>query len=205
MSALKPYSNLENSVSRTFLAMGSILAVGVSSVTLVTPSYANSGSVTFTGSVTAPTCTVAGSAGAAGSGTGITVGMGDVPIDEIVPGNWVGAHSRSFVLTVTCPGDLGYQYARTTFNAAAGSGIDPQDTRMVRLTAGGAEGVAVGIYVAGSYPPVDMTGSPSIRTAFTGTGPTVAVMNLRAQYKRTTAAPKAGTASATLPFTLSYE
>jgi major type 1 subunit fimbrin (pilin) len=174
----------------------------------ILPAEANSGTVTFSGSVSAPTCTVSGSEGATGSGNGLTVPMGDVPINELTAGNWVPEHNRSFVLTVLCPGNMaGYSRARFTFNAPGGSGVDPDDTRMLRLSAGSqARGVAVGIYVSGSVAPLNMGAAPSTTGNFVvAGGNSTARVDLRAQYKRTSAAPRAGSASATLPLTLSYE
>lgn len=169
---------------------------------------ANSGTISFSGNVLSPTCTVSGSAGATGSGNGIAVPMGDVPINELTSGNWVGEHSHSFVLTATCPGNMsGYTRTRFTFNAPGGSGVDPDDTRMLRLTAGSvARGVAIGLYVSGSVTPLNMNAAPSATANFVVAGSnSTARIDLRAQYKRTSATPVAGSANATLPLTLSYE
>jgi major type 1 subunit fimbrin (pilin) len=168
----------------------------------------NSGTVNFSGSVSAPTCTVSGSAGASGSGNGIIVSMGDVPITELTSGNWVGAHSKPFVLTALCPGNMaGYTRTRFTFNAPGGSGVDPNDTRMLRLSAGSrATGVAIGVYVSGSFAPLNMSAAPSTTGNFVASGGnSTARIDLRAQYKRTSATPMAGSASARLPLTLTYE
>jgi major type 1 subunit fimbrin (pilin) len=172
------------------------------------PAQSNSGTVNFSGSVSAPTCTVSGSAGASGSGNGITVPMGDVPITELTSGDWVSAHSNSFVLTALCPGSMaGYTRTRFTFNAPGGSGVDPNDTRMLRLSAGSqARGVAVGVYVSGSFAPLNMGAAPSTTGNFVVSGGnSMARIDLRAQYKRTSAVPMAGSANATLPLTLTYE
>lgn len=170
--------------------------------------HANTGTVNFSGSVSEPTCTVSASGRGSGNGNGMQISLGDVRINDITSGIWQSVNDRAFVLAVTCPGNMaGYTRARVTFNAPGGSGVDPDDTRMLKLTgASTARGVAVGLYLGGQGTPLNMNAAPSVTGNFTVSGGnSIARINMHAQYKRTPATPNPGSAFATLPLTMTYE
>lgn len=176
---------------------------------LATPVQANTGMVSFNAIITAPTCTVAATGAATGSGSDIRLDFGDVPITQLQPGSTWVSHGRDFVLVVTCPGPMnGFTRVRATFTAASGgSGVDPDDPRLLRLTADSiASGVAVGIWQTGTPTPLDLSTNPSLTGNFAlSGGDSVASIRTSAIYSRTPGTPRAGSARATLPFTLTYE
>lgn len=171
--------------------------------------HGNQGTVGFSGNITTPSCTIEGSGGATGSGFGIVLEMGDISLAELQPAStWVPAHGKTFDLVVTCPGNLaGYRTAHAQFLAAVGSGLDPQDSRLLRLTTGSeARGVAVGIWRPSGTGPLDLSTSPRLDGPFTIT-PTngVAIIRVNAILSLTSAATVTGTASALIGFGISYE
>jgi type 1 fimbria pilin len=176
---------------------------------LATQVQANAGIVSFNATITAPTCTIAATGAATGSGNNISLNFGDLPITLLQPGNIWGSHGRDFILVVTCPGPMtGFTRARATFTATSGgSGIDPEDPRLLRLTTEStASGVAVGIWPSSAGAPLDLSTNPSLigNFALSG-GNAVASIRTSAIYSRTSGIPRAGSAKATLPFTLTYE
>lgn len=180
-------------------------------LTLASPivANANQGIIGFDGNITSPTCTVAGTGAASGSGTGITLNFGDLRMSDLQSADtWSAAVGRAFNLVVTCPGNMsGYSTARATLTPAAGSGVDPNDSRLLRLTSGSvARGVAVGLWSSTTSGPLNLSTNPSLTGPFVVTGASgIATINVNAIYSRTAAVPVAGTASATLPFSLTYE
>jgi type 1 fimbria pilin len=176
----------------------------------IAPTQANTGTMSFNATIQVPSCTVAATGSATGSGNNIRVNFGDVPMTQLQPGNtWVVSHGRVFRLLVTCPGAMtGFMRARSTFTAASGgSGTDLDDPRLLRLTAGStARGVAVGIWQSGAGAPLDLSTNPSLTGDFSQSGGNaIAEIRLSTLYSRTSGAPRAGSALAALPFTLTYE
>jgi type 1 fimbria pilin len=176
---------------------------------LATQVQANAGIVNFNATITAPTCTVAATGAATGSGNNISLNFGDSPITPLQPGPIWGSHGRDFILMVTCPGPMtGFTRARAPFTATSGgSGIDPEDPRLLRLTSEStASGVAVGVQPSSAGAPLDLSSNPSLigHFALSG-GNAVASIPTSAIYSRTSGIPRAGSAKATLPFTLTSE
>jgi major type 1 subunit fimbrin (pilin) len=185
-----------------------IILLAISVVSPITAT-ANQGLIAFDGNVTSPTCTVAGTGAASGSGSGITLNFGDIRITDLQSADtWSAAVGKAFNLVVTCPGNMsGYRTARATLTPAAGSGVDPNDGRLLRLTSGSvAKGVAVGLWSSTTSGPLNLSSNPDLIGPFVVTGANgIATISVNAIYSRTAATPVAGTALATLPFSLTYE
>jgi type 1 fimbria pilin len=195
---------LENSMK--WMPQVALLTV---SMTFAILAKANQGIIAFDGNITTPSCTVAATGAAGGSGAGITLDFGEIRISDLQTADtWSAAVGKTFNLVVTCPGNMaGYRLARATFTSAGGSGIDPNDSRLLRLgTGSGARGVAVGVWASINGGPLDLSSNPSLTGAFTVTGASgVATIGVNAIYSRTLSNIMAGTATATLPFALTYE
>lgn len=181
-------------------------------VTAAAPfAFANTGTINFTGSLTAATCTVAPGAGAGGSAQNIDVAMGNVSLADLSTGTGSGfATSASFAIEVNCAsGMTGLTTVRMAFDPRSGSGLDAQDSRLLRLTGSGTAGVASGVgigLITENNAVVNLSGASTVEAPLTVTGAAaIARLNLRAAYIATNATPTAGTGDATLPFTLTYE
>lgn len=190
------------------LGLYTLLIIGL---TATANSHANNGAVAFSGNITTPTCAVTAGGAASGTGAGISLNFGEVSMSDLrLGGEWADIPNRNFSLIVTCTGNMtGYRLARATLDAAGGSGINPQDRRLLHLTAGStAEGVGLSIWEprVGLGAILDLSTNPGVSADFQTVGTNVvATINLHAMYARTSAAPRAGTANATLPFTVTYE
>ncbi|MCE1056160.1 fimbrial protein, partial [Pseudomonas alloputida] len=92
-----------------------------------------------------------------------------------------------------------------TFDPSSGSGIDGKNPSLLR-TAGTAAGVGIGIYNTANKL-LNLSSNESIRGALSGdaTAGYKARLSLRAAYVANGWTVKPGTATGTLPFTLSYE
>lgn len=172
---------------------------------------ANSGTVNFTGSLTAATCTVAPGAGAGGSGQNIDVQMGNVGLADLSSGSGVNyATTTSITIEVNCAsGMTGLNTVKMAFDPLSGSGVDSEDSRLLRLSAAGTGSVASGVGIAlinESNAIVDLNSGGTVDTPLIVTeDAATALLKLRAAYVATRATPTAGSANATLPFTLTYE
>lgn len=170
---------------------------------------ANQGGVGFDGNITTPSCTVAATGAASGSGAGISLDFGELRMGDLQAADvWSAAAGKAFNLVVTCPGNMaGYRIARATFTAAGGSGTDPTDSRLLGLSSASvARGVAVGLWASTTGGPLDLSSNPSLTGPFIVTDANgVATIGVNAIYSRTAPTVVAGTAAATLPFALTYE
>jgi type 1 fimbria pilin len=172
------------------------------------PVHADSADVQFRGSVAAPTCTVSGTGNASGTGEGIALNMGVVLVNQLLPAGQWASHGKTINLRVDCPGRMGgYLTARATFDSLGGSGVDPNDGRLLRLSGDStAQDVAVGVWRPGSAAPLDLRTRPSLTGRLLPSGgDTRAEIAVSILMSRTSAAPSSGTAHAQLPFLLSYE
>ena len=170
----------------------------VSSIGLVALSssvFAADGTVNFTGSITANTCTIDGSTGAATK----TVDLGSVPASALsAVGQTAGNKAFSFVLT-GCSAGAAKVAARFESLVASPTGY-------LALTNAGQAGVAqnvqVGIYdAAGTLQPVNGT-VPT--TSYVDVTSGNATLNYTAAYYATGQAT-VGTANAQVAYTLSYQ
>lgn len=167
----------------------------------------NSGIIALDANITMPSCTVAGSSGAVGSGNAIQVHGLDSAIAVLGDGRTWGSHGRRFDLLVSCPGNMnGYSLARASFQPDSGSGLDPQDNQLLRLATGStARNVALALWRADTSM-IDLSSSSTVSGPFSVTGGiSTAHIALGAIFARTSPTPVAGIAMASLPFTLTYE
>jgi major type 1 subunit fimbrin (pilin) len=168
---------------------------------------ADSGTIAFDANITLPTCNVTGENGATGAGDTIQVHNMDSAIGVLGDGGTWGNHGKRFDLRVTCPGNMSsYTLARASFQPGSGSGLDPQDNQLLRLVAGStARHVALALWRA-DISMIDPSRSPTVTVPLVVSGDTTtALIALGAIFTRTSPAPVAGIATASLPFTLTYE
>jgi major type 1 subunit fimbrin (pilin) len=176
-------------------------------LTIASLALSNSGTTSFDATITMPSCGVAGGNGAGGTGDTIQVQNMDSSIGVLGDGRTWGSHGKRFDLLVTCPGNMsGYNLVQASFQPDSGSGLDPQDNQLLRLAVGStARHVALALWRADTSI-IDLSNSPVVSGPLTGTGSTTtARIALGAIFARTSSAPVAGIATASLPFTLTYE
>lgn len=193
----------------TSRAMSIELRAVIAGLALSTASLAlaNSGTASFDANITTPTCNVTGGNGAVGASDTIQVRDMNSAVGVLGDGRTWGSHGRRFDLLVTCPGNMsGYSLARASFQTDSGSGLDPQDNQLLRLAIGStAQHVALALWRADTSM-IDLSNSPTVTGPLVATGgTTTARIALGAIFARTSPAPVAGIAMASLPFTLTYE
>ena len=170
----------------------------VSSIALVALSssvFAADGTVEFTGSITANTCTIDGSAGSATK----TVTLGDIPASALsTAGQTAGNKTFSFTLT-NCTAGASKVAARFESLVASSDGyLSLTGTG----TAGVAENVQIGIYdAAGLLQPVN---GAVPATSYVDVVGNDATLNYTAAYYATGEAT-VGTANSQVAYTLSYQ
>jgi len=179
---------------------------------------AGDGTINFTGSIVAASCTLG-----AGSGTNVTggkgqqtisVNLGKVTTDSLggTGGGIIGGTAIN--LNLNCDNSAaGLSKVKVRFDPASGSGIDPKNNFLLATTGpvdDKATGVGIGLYNDQNQL-LNLSGNDVIQGDLvkTGEGDTAtysAKLALRAGYvKSGTAAITAGQANGTLPFTLTYE
>ncbi len=201
--------------------MKSLLAAAVASL-VVGNAMAADGTINFTGEIVAASCTMTGGAGTSvGGGKGnqiIDVNLGKVSVDSL--GTTAGgaiAGGTNINLELDCGNTgAGLKVVKVKFAPnAGGSGTDPDDTKVLKITGGAnpaAQNVGIGIFdsnnklidlgandlgITGDLVE-DKTDPQNIKYS--------AKLNLVAGYVRTNSKPVvAGEANGTLPFTLTYE
>ncbi|KAA0983001.1 type 1 fimbrial protein [Pseudomonas sp. ANT_J12] len=191
----------------SFIALAIAAAAAMSST-----ANAASGTLQFTGNLTAASCTVTpGGDASAGAGSNIVVDMGSVSFSDLetaAPGKGsVGVAVTDLSFDIGCTGVGAYDTVVLNFDPQAGSGRDTADARLLALAPGGAAGAAIAV-VDGNRNIIDMSKDPEVRAALTvdaGTGAGTAQINLAAAYLRTTGAQTPGAANGSLPFVLTYE
>ncbi|MDR6915977.1 major type 1 subunit fimbrin (pilin) [Pseudomonas sp. 3296] len=190
----------------SFIALAIAAAAAMSST-----ANAASGTLQFTGNLTAASCTVTPGGDASGTGNNIVVDMGSVSFADLetaAPGNGsVGVAVTDLSFDIGCTGVGAYDTVVMNFDPQAGSGRDTSDARLLALSPGGAAGAAIAV-VDGSRNIIDMSKDPEVRAALTvnaSTGAGTAKIDLAAAYLRTTGAQTPGAANGSLPFVLTYE
>lgn len=167
------------------------------------------GALQLSGTLSTQTCSVAAAGAATGSGGSITLDFERVPIAELQPFDiWVPSHGKNFTLIITCTGlPNPNTQARANFYPASGSGLDPNDSRLLKLDAQStARGVGVALWDPNAATPLNLSENPPLFGLFSAVGANhVATISIAALYARTSANTSGGTANAALPFLLSYE
>jgi len=177
------------------------------------------GKITFTGEIIASSCTLEdGTSGGTvgGDKKNISVPLGTVSADALADSengaNITGAQNIN--LSLKCGEAEGANTLVMTFQPATGSGIDTSNTKLLKLSPGGATGVGIGLFDSNNTlldlnNPLTqiegglvVTGDGGTPEKFTGT----ATLNLRAAYvKNSAAAIVPGMANGDLPFVLTYK
>ncbi|NUU38981.1 fimbrial protein [Pseudomonas sp. C2B4] len=187
------------------------LAIAAAAV-MSTTANAATGTLQFTGNLTAASCTVTpGGDASAGPGSDILVDMGSVSFSDLEtasPGRGsVGVAVTDLSFDVSCSGVGAYNTVVMNFDPQAGTGRDASDSRLLALATGGAAGAAIAV-VDNNRNIIDMSNDPEVRAALTvnaGTGAGTAKIDLAAAYLRTTGPQTPGAANGSLPFVLTYE
>ncbi|MNJ19594.1 Type-1 fimbrial protein, A chain precursor [compost metagenome] len=178
---------------------------------ITSTAVAADGTVNFSGEIIAASCSIS-----AGAGTSVTGAAGDQVIDvklgKISSNSIKGVAGGGITAgqTVNLNLDCGTTAADVTavtmqFDPSSGSGIDGKNPNLLRTT-GTATGVGIGIYNTANRL-LNLSSNESIRGAISGdaTAGYKAKLSLRAAYVANGWTVKPGTATGTLPFTLSYE
>lgn len=184
------------------------LCLGFSALLLWPLEAATHGMIAFSGVLRTQACVVSASGAASGTGDSIVLNFESVPISELQPpGTWLPAYGKNFTLLITCPGAYAHTLVRTTFMAGGGSGLDPDAPSLLKLDdMSTASGVGIALWDPRAAVPLDLSTNPVLNGLFSVIGDQhIAIINVAAIYSRTAAAPAKGTASAALPFMLSYE
>ncbi|WP_244129992.1 MULTISPECIES: fimbrial protein [Burkholderia] len=172
------------------------------------------GTINFTGSISAASCSITGGAGTNVTGEkgkqDIAVNLGKVSADSI--GGTAGggiAGGTSISLNLDCGNtatDL--TLIKMKFDPRAGSGVDGKNNKLLQVS-GTAKGVGIGIY-NGSNTLVNLAANETIDAPLVKGGTEAApvytaALDLRAGYVANGDKIEAGSANGTLPFTLTYE
>lgn len=193
----------------------------------ITAAAANSamaadGTITFTGEIIAASCSL----GATGSSPSVTPGeeakgknlivaLGKVSKSGIgVPGGQgVINTAKNIDLALDCTEATDLTSVTMSFDPKSGSGLHPQDSRLLNLTGAGTAGVATNVGIGlynGNNELLNLGSEASVTGALTKSGEGAEAvwktnLNLRAGYVQAgPTAITAGTANGTLPFLLSY-
>lgn len=187
------------------LVVTSSIIVAVSATQIA---YAKTGDINFTGSLTAVTCSITGGNGGA-TGNNINVKMGTVSIRDLGDGTSGNFGAETGInLDIDCTGATGLTAAVMSFAPRSGSGVVSSDTRLLQLATGAGTATGVGIAIIdGANNIIDLGNAATIKTPLTaGTDDAAtAKFKMRAAYIKTATTPTAGTANATMPFTIAYE
>lgn len=153
--------------------------------------YAFDGNINFTGTITEESCTVATES------VSQTINLGTFSSTSFTAvGQGVGATPFTIVLS-NCPESV--TQARARFEGATNAA----NTQLLAITPvpGAAANVGIGLYEANNVTPINML-TDSVFQAVTTAGGTLRFV---AKYVATSASVTAGTANATVNFTLSYQ
>lgn len=167
------------------------------------------GKINFTGSIVSASCTL-GTTNTPISSGDISIDFGKVSIDDLAR-QVSGSSVATVNMNLTCPGVSDtLTGVKVTFDPMSGSGIDSNDSRLLKLNSAGSPATGVGIAIINaSNEIVDLSGNETIDAPLTidGSGVGTANLSLRAAYVRSSdsIAPTAGDANATLPFTIAYQ
>lgn len=197
------------------IRMALIAAAAAAATFGASSAMAADGTINFTGSIIAASCSLAG-----GSGTNVTGGKGDQIIDVKLGkvttdslGGTAGGNiiaGTSINLDLNCDNSAaGLKTVKVRFDPASGSGIDTHNNKLLATTGptdDKATGVGIGLY-NGKNELLDLSGNSVIEGDLEkgADDKYTAKLALRAGYVKNGAAVAAGQANGTLPFTLTYE
>ncbi|WP_260431300.1 fimbrial protein [Burkholderia contaminans] len=172
------------------------------------------GTISFTGKITAASCSITGGSGANVSGgkgdQNIAVNLGTVSSDSIPDAQSTNiAAGTSINLNLDC-GNTAQDLTtvKVKFDPMSGSGVDAKNNMLLKVT-GGAEGVGIGMYDTSNkllnLAANETFDAPLVKGGTAEEPVYTASLNMRAGYVKNGATFKSGAANGTLPFTLTYE
>lgn len=183
-----------------------LAATLLSTFALTSIAHANTGTISFTGTLTASTCTVDPGAGTGGTTNNIEVDLGTVSFRDLSEGQGTdfGAATR-INLDISCTSAGGLNTVKMNFHPSSGTGVDTFDPRLLQTT-GGSTGVGIGI-INEANQVLALNGGETIDAPLTVSGNNaVAQLSMRAAYiLNGNPTRTAGDANGSMPFTLSYE
>ena len=175
---------------------------------LTSTAMAADGTINFTGEIVAASCTVTGGAGTEVNGTSIDVGLGKVSISSLTTaGAGVAVGGTLINLSLDCTA-TGVTKVKFNFDPMSGSGIDARNNSLLK-TSGSAVGVGIGLSDE-SGQLINLSANQAYVANLTSAGPSkpgefTAELRMRASYVANGADLEAGTATGTLPFSMTYE
>ncbi|MNY86346.1 Fimbrial subunit type 1 precursor [compost metagenome] len=175
---------------------------------LTSTAMAADGTINFTGEIVAASCTVTGGAGTEVNGTSIDVGLGKVSISSLTTaGAGVAVGGTLINLSLDCAA-AGVTKVKFNFDPMSGSGIDASNNSLLK-TDGVARGVGIGLFDE-SGQLINLSANQAYVADLTSAGPSkpgqfTAELRMRASYVANGADLEAGTATGTLPFSMTYE
>lgn len=169
------------------------------------------GKINFTGSIVNASCTLGTSNTPISSQSGdISIDFGKVAIEDLTR-QVAGTAVTTVNMNLNCPGVSNtLTGVSVTFDPMSGSGIDSNDSRLLKLNTAGSPAKGVGIAIVNAANDIiDLSGNETISAPLTvdDNGVGTANLSLRAAYVRSSDSitPTAGDANATLPFTITYQ
>lgn len=158
-------------------------------------SQAESGVISFTGTLNAATCSIDG-------GSDIALNMGNVSIGDLQE-TPTAAHAQRDV-TINCEGATDLTAVQLKFDPAGGSGSDADDDRLLK-TAGAGKGASIALLDTSNS--IINLKNDSLDGALTvdDEGNGTSTLSLRAAFVKNADAPNAEAVTASLPFTMTYE
>lgn len=183
-----------------------LAATLLSALVIGSAAHANTGTISFTGTLTSATCTVDPGAGSGGTTNNIEVDLGTVSFRDLSEGTGTdfGAATR-INLDINCSSASGLSTVKMNFNPSSGTGVDTLDPRLLKTT-GGSTGVGIGI-INEANQVLALNAAETIDAPLTeSAGSATAQMTMRAAYiLNGDTTLTAGAANGSMPFTLSYE
>lgn len=182
-------------MKKTILASSVLAAVSFTQLT-----QASTGSINFTGALTAATCTING-----GTSKDLDVDMGTVSIDDLNNGSSDAGANTRITVDIDCTTATGLTNIYMNFDPRSGSGQDPKDSRLLKTT-GTATGVGIGL-IDKTNKILDLKAGETITEPLDvqPDGKGRASLDLRVAFVKNGNPLVAGDANATLPFTFTYD
>lgn len=172
------------------------------------------GVIYFHGEITAASCVASGGAGTSVSGGKdgqvIDVNLGKVSMDSLRGSAEEGVTAGTSINLILDCGNTaaGLTTVKFGFDPLSGSGIDPKNNSLLK-TAGTASGVGIAMFDADNQlinlSANDFYAAPLNKTGEDQDAKYSATLSMRASYMRNGDDVQPGTATGTLPFTLTYE
>lgn len=190
----------------------SVLALNILAAAVISSTVrADDGALRFKGNLTTASCMI--NNGESGAGNNILVHMGSFRFADLRPAKpgvgWVNSPSRLVSIVIECTEADDFSGVALQLDAqAGGTGMDPDDKRLLALAPGGAKGAAIALLDLSGYI-IDLSNAPKISKTFQAvspdTGDPIVMLRFSVAYAKTTGPEVYGVANASLPFVVTYE